>query len=401
MSPLELGKPPTLPEKPTWPALPSPAPAQAAGKRPHPSHSSASQTASLGPASPPPSKQAPGPRVHRPEPLDRPDTSAVASRLQFLFGNRFQVVGPLAIGGMATVFQLSHRLHQGLFVAKVLHPELAEKPGVIQSFRREAANAARLGNHPSAIPVFDFGELDGLFFLMMPFVEGEDLDVVLRRNLDAGQPMSRDEVLHMAAQIASLLCFAEAEGIVHGDITPGNLRLDTFGRYRLLDFGLSEKIERSDAEAAAAEETGTNQQRQSAPSHLESRFFTAGTPLYASPEQIRGGSMDIRTDLYALGCVMAECLAGSPIFLADSLQDIRCRHLAGDWKLPAGLSETDPLALLLKRLVAVRREDRLDSAYELSGILHAMGFSRPEFRAAAPIRPERPRPVAPRSRLSR
>ncbi len=407
MSPLELGRPPVLPDKPTWPAQPALAD-YAAGARLTGFTSDGTGTGSdaRGQA------QGKGATAHNRLPrsqgqLDRPDTAAVASRLQLVFGNRFQVIGPIAVGGMATIFQLRHRLHHGLFVAKVLHPELADRPGVIQSFRREAAHAAQLGNHPSAIPVFDFGELDGLFFLMMPFIKGEDLDVLLQRKHESGLPMSREEVLHMAAQIASLLSFAESEGVVHGDVTPGNLRLDTFGRYRLLDFGLSEATARPSGESANSPETATSSREeggQPASSSVrppgEPRFFTAGTPLYASPEQIRGETMDIRTDLYALGCVMAECLAGSPIFLAESLQDIRCRHLAGDWEMPANLPEADPLAALLRRLLATRREDRLESAFELSGILHAMGFDRPEFRPATQPQPERPSAGGPRRRLS-
>ena len=283
------------------------------------------------------------------------DTAAVADRLQFLFGSRFEVVKPIAIGGMATIFQLRHRLHGGLFVAKVLHPQLADKKGVIASFRTEARNAAKLGGHPHAVPIFDMGDLDGLFFILMPYIVGEDLDHLLERT----GCFDEQEALQLAAQLSSLLSFAEAQGIVHCDLTPGNIRLDQFGNYRLLDFGISLR-------------QGENR-----------TAFAGGTPLYSSPEQLRGEPVDIRSDLYSLGAVLAEVLTGKPLFHADSLEVIRRRHLEGAWALPADLAPDRAFGRLLRHLLATDREQRIASAFELSGILDALGYPRPEFRRTA------------------
>ena len=281
------------------------------------------------------------------------DIPDIAARLQIIFGSRFEVLQPIAIGGMATIFQLRHRLHRGLFVAKVLHSRLASKPGIISSFRAEATHAARLGGHPNAVPVFDFGELDGLFFMTMPYIEGEDVDKIILRT----GSLSRDETLNFAAQISSLLCFAETAGIVHCDLTPANFRLDIFGRYRLFDFGISH------SEAFGAE-----------------RSFIGGTPLYTSPEQLRGETPDLRSDLYALGAILAEMLTGKPLFHAETLDEIDQKHLNGDWQLPSIVTNDKGIAHLLERLLATRREDRFQSAFEVSGALDALGFSRPEFR---------------------
>ena len=302
----------------------------------------------------------------------RGDTDSIANRLQVIFGSRFQVVRPVAIGGMATIFQLRHRLHSGLFVAKVLHPELAARPGVLASFRTEAINAAALGGHPNAVPIFDFGELDGLFFILMPFIEGEDLDRILLRS----GALTPSEVLELAAQIGSLLSHAETHGIVHCDVTPGNIRLDEFGRYRLLDFGISQ------------------------PAVPIKRPFTGGTPLYTSPEQLLGKPVDVRSDLYSLGLVLAEAVSGRPLLQGDSLAEIRRRHLEGDWKLPDTLQEGDPLARLLRFLLAVDPARRVASAFQLCGILDTLGHARPEFRGKSQAARE-PRPAAPgRRRLS-
>lgn len=286
----------------------------------------------------------------------RTDLGELSVRLQSVLGSRFTVLKPIAIGGMATIFQLQHRLHGGLFVAKVLHPELVARPGVVAGFRTEAAHAAQLGNHPNAVPVFDFGEGEDLFYLLMPYIEGADLDRVL---LKAG-PLSREETLQIAAQISSLLCHAEALDIVHGDLTPGNIRLDIYGQYRLLDLGISQARGPQD------------------------RPYSGGTPLYNSPEQLAGKPLDIRSDLYSLGAVLCECLSNSPVFHADTLEAIHGRHRAGDWQMPEALDDADPLRRLLTMLLSIDPAGRPQSAYELSGILHALGWARPEFRPTPP-----------------
>jgi eukaryotic-like serine/threonine-protein kinase len=288
----------------------------------------------------------------------RSDTAELGERLQKIMGARFQVERPLAIGGMATIYLLRHRLHNGLFVAKVLHPELGERPGVLRSFRLEATHAAMLGDHPNAVPVFDFGELDGLFFLLMPYIGGEDLDQLLARN----GPLGREEALQMSAQLSSLLCHAESQDVVHCDLTPGNIRRDLFGQYRLLDLGISQA------------------------SGPQDRPFVGGTPLYSSPEQLRGEPLDIRSDMYSLGAVLGEALSGTPLFEGRSMKEIRNRHLNGVWRMPTTLGEGDPLARLLRSLLSTDPQKRPQSAYEVSGILHACGAARPEFRPESNLR---------------
>ena len=317
-------------------------------------------------------QEQPAPAPH--QSATRTDLLELATHLQAVLGSRFLVVKPIAIGGMATIFLLRHRLHGGLFVAKVLHPELVGKPGVVAGFRTEAAHAAQLGNHPNAVPVFDFGEADGLFYLLMPYIEGADLDHVLQK---AG-PLSREETLQIAAQISSLLCHAESLDIVHGDLTPGNIRLDIYGQYRLLDLGISQARGPQD------------------------RPYTSGTPLYSSPEQAAGQPLDVRSDLYSLGAVLVECLSKGPAFHGETLEAIRARHRDGTWEMPAALRADDPLRRLLAMLLSVEPAGRPESAYEVSGILHAMGWARPEFRPTPPgLDPFMKAPgVAPRKRLS-
>ena len=330
------------------------------------------------PAAAPPEEPAPSePELLAAEPAleetPKPDLPAIAEALTRVLGERFEILQPISIGGMATLFQLRHRFHGGLFAIKVLHAFLAQSPGVLAAFHREAVHAARLGGHPGMVPIFDLIEIDGIPAMLMPYVEGEDLDRLLHRH----GKLAHDEALMLGAQLASLLMYAETLGIVHCDLAPGNIRLDPFGQYRLLDFGLS---------------------RSSETEHEEHISF-AGTPAYNSPEQLRGEVPDVRTDLYSLGLVLAEALTGRPLIQAPTLEELAARHLAGDWTLPAEVEADAPLAALIRRLVAVDRSQRMSSAFELSGALAAMGFELPSFtrsfassgQALHPPRPKRRR----------
>ena len=278
---------------------------------------------------------------------------------------------------MATLFQLRHRFHGGLFAVKVLHAFLAHSRGVIATFHREAVHAARLAGHPGMVPIFDLIEVDGIPAMLMPYIEGEDLDRLLHRH----GKLTRDEALMLVAQLASLLMYAETLGIAHCDLAPGNIRLDPFGQYRLLDFGLSRSNE----------------------TEHEDHISFAGTPAYNSPEQLRGEVPDIRTDLYSLGLVLAEALTGSPLIEAPTLEALAARHLAGDWTLPPEIEADPPVATLIRKLVAADRTQRMSSAFELSGALAAMGFELPSFtrsftsvrQALNPPRPKRRRLASP------
>lgn len=274
-------------------------------------------------------------------------------QLQRSLGERFEVVRPIAIGGMATLFEVKHRQFGSRLVAKVLHDDLRARPEVVAGFQREARHLALLAEHPNLIPLLD-GELHGgLLYLLFPFVEGEDLDRTLQRGA-----LPEADVLHMAAQMSSVLCHMESHSIVHGDISPGNIRLDVFGRSRLLDFGVSRKADEPE------------------------QALRAGTPLYTSPEQIEGALPDRRSDLYALGLVIVEALTGTPLMQGGTLEAIYSNHLAGARELPKTLTEHPVLNRLLPRLLARQPYERFASAYELSGALAALGYERPEFHSS-------------------
>ena len=272
---------------------------------------------------------------------------ALATRL----GPRFEVLGTMAIGGMAVIFRVRHRIHGGLLAAKVMHKHLQERSEAVTGFRREANHVGRLGDHPNLVPILDAGFDHDLSYHLYPFVEGEDLD-----RLVGHSPLSCDEAFHMAAQISSVLCHMESHGIVHGDISPGNIRVDIFGRYRLLDFGLSRDTRES------------------------LQPLRGGTPLYTSPEQIKGALPGHGSDLYALGLVLCESITGKPLIQGTTFQDIELCHCNATWSLPETIQQEPALARLLRCLLARDPSERLISAFELSGALAALGFERPEFR---------------------
>jgi serine/threonine-protein kinase len=233
----------------------------------------------------------------------------ILSRLQAALGDRYAFTGQpegrpavLGRGGMATVYLATDLRHDRLVALKVLHPELAGALGP-ERFLQEIRVAAQL-QHPHIIALHDSGVADGLFYYVMPFVEGQSLRERLRRE----RQLALDDALAITGQVLSALAYAHAHGIVHRDIKPENILLS--GEHAVVaDFGLAQAV------SAAGEE------------RLTETGLSLGTPTYMSPEQGGGGGhLDGRADLYSLGCVLYEMLAGEPPFQGPSAQAILARH---------------------------------------------------------------------------
>ena len=229
--------------------------------------------------------------------------------LNAALAGRYQVRELLGRGGMATVWLAHDPRHDRLVALKLLRPELAVSLGP-DRFSREIAIVAKL-NHPHILGVLDSGvvRLAGVEtpFFAMPHVEGFSLAT----RLEGGAPLPVSESLRLAAQVADALAFAHARGVVHRDIKPGNILIQA-GHALVCDFGVAVALDAAGASRRTSTQAGQ----------------VLGTPLYMSPEQAGGGQVDGRSDIYSLGCVLYEMLAGGPPFMADTPQAVLAAHLA-------------------------------------------------------------------------
>jgi len=222
-------------------------------------------------------------------------------RLQSRLADRYSVERELGKGGMATVFLAKDIRHDREVAIKVLHPELSASIGA-ERFEREIKLSAKL-QHPHILGLIDSGEADGLLYYVMPFVKGE----ALRDRLDREGQLPIEDAIQIALETADALGYAHAQGIIHRDIKPENILLSG-GHALVADFGI----------ARAATEAGGQK--------LTQTGMAVGTPVYMAPEQSVGDAVGPTSDLYSLGCVLYEMLAGEPPFTAKNAQALMARH---------------------------------------------------------------------------
>jgi serine/threonine-protein kinase len=227
-------------------------------------------------------------------------------QLQTALASSYTLERELGRGGMATVFLAQDLRHDRPVALKVLHPDLARTLGP-ERFQREIRLAARL-QHPHILTVHDSGEAAGQLWFTMPYVEGESLRDRLRRE----RQLPVEAALRIATEAARALEYAHRQGVVHRDIKPENLLLTTDGSALVADFGIARALAGVDDRLT---ETG----------------LVVGTPAYMSPEQAAGDkALDARTDVYSLGAVLYEMLAGEPPFTGPTAQAIIAKRLSGE-----------------------------------------------------------------------
>ncbi len=268
--------------------------------------------------------------------------TGTVDRLATALADRYAIERELGQGGMATVY-LAHDLkHDRKVALKVLHPELAATLGP-ERFQREIRTTARL-QHPHILPVLDSGETAGQLWYTMPFVRGESLRDRLQRE---GQ-LPVDVAVDLACQVALALDYAHREGVVHRDLKPENILLSD-GQALVADFGIAKAL--SAAGEAQLTETG----------------LAVGTPAYMSPEQAGGGQVDGRSDVYALGCVVYEMLAGEPPFSGSTPQAMIAKRVLEPVPHVRTLrdSVSVPMEQALLRALAKTPADRFATAGEL------------------------------------
>jgi serine/threonine-protein kinase len=265
-------------------------------------------------------------------------------RLKAALSERYVIERELGRGGSATVYLARDRKHDRLVALKVLSPELSGAIGG-DRFHREIQTAARL-QHPHILPLHDSGEADGLIYYVMPYVEGE----TLRARLIREKQLPVDEAIVIAREVADALNYAHEHGVIHRDIKPENILLSG-GHASVADFGIARAVHSAGSET----ETQTG--------------VSVGTPAYMSPEQASASdAIDARSDVYSLGCVLYEMLAGQGPFTGATTETLVRQHIS---EPPPAITTHRPtvspqVAGALERALAKTPADRFSTAGEFA-----------------------------------
>ncbi len=277
------------------------------------------------------------------------------NRLTTALAGRYAIERELGAGGMATVYLAHDVRHDRKVALKVLRPELAAVIGA-DRFLTEIKTTANL-QHPHILPLFDSGEADSFLFYVMPYVEGESL----RDRLEREKQLPVNDAVRLAGEVASALDYAHRHGIIHRDIKPENILLHD-GRAQVADFGIA---------LAASKAGGTR---------LTETGMSLGTPHYMSPEQAMGErELDARSDVYALGCVLYEMLAGEPPFTGPTAQAIVAKVMTAKPEPVTSYRSTVPhhvaaaITTALQKLPADRFASAAEMADTLSGVRTVAG----------------------------
>jgi serine/threonine protein kinase len=293
------------------------------------------------------------------DPGDDTEVNVVKAALK----EEYEIVQELGRGGMAIVYKARERQLERDVAIKVLPFSLAFDAEFVERFQREARTSAKL-EHPNIIPIYRVGRSGRVIYFVMKFLRGESLS----ERLEKQESLSPEEIGKILAQTAGALGYAHKNGIVHRDIKPDNIMFDETGHAILTDFGI--------AKAA----TGTR---------LTGTGMSIGTPHYMSPEQARAQTLDGRSDIYSLGVVAYQCLAGCVPFDGEDSFSIGYKHIMED--LPEPEMKTvgqRSLFQIIQRMLAKAPEDRFQSAEELVAALEG---KRPVMAKAPAI----PRPAGP------
>ena len=277
----------------------------------------------------------------------------------------YQIVEKLGEGGMGEVWR-ARDTRLGRFVAvKVLPPDLARDPDRRQRFEAEARAVGAL-NHPNIVAVYDVGTDGDQTYMVSELVEGESLRSLIRRG-----PLNPRRLAELAAQIADGLAAAHGVGIVHRDLKPENIMVTRDGRAKILDFGLAKQVSKS-----VADETAT--------ALLSEPGIVMGTVGYMSPEQVRGETVDQRSDIFSFGCILYELATGKRAFQAGSAAEVLSAILKDD---PPPV-ENQALDAIIRRCLEKQPDQRFQSAADLAFALRSISSSTGSQPALVPSKPE-------------
>ena len=274
--------------------------------------------------------------------------------------SRYELGEIIGFGGMSEVHRARDvRLSRDVAI-KVLRADLARDPTFYQRFKREAQNAAAL-NHPANVAVYDTGEatVDGgpLPYIVMEYVEGDTLRDIVRGK----GPLAPRKAMEVVADVCAALDFSHKAGIVHRDMKPANIMINRAGAVKVMDFGIARAIADS-----------SNPMTQTA--------AVIGTAQYLSPEQARGETVDARSDVYSVGCVLFEILTGQPPFTGDSPVAVAYQHVKEDPPLPSSVNPGVPRELdsVILKAMAKNPANRYQTAAEMrADLIRVLGGQKP------------------------
>jgi serine/threonine-protein kinase len=276
---------------------------------------------------------------------------------------QYTIVSLLGTGGMAMVYRARQESVKRDVAIKVIQSALTREPDFIRRFEREAETVAQI-SHPHILKVFDFGQQDGMLYIVMELLPGGSMSDLLARG-----SLSLDQTIRLFDQIASALDYAHTLGIVHRDLKPQNVLIDAQGNAILTDFGVAKLLTTN---ATQLTQTGT----------------VMGTPSYMSPEQWQGESLDARSDIYSFGVMLFEVLAGKPPFTAETPIGMMFQHVQQQPPLVTSIRpDINPnVEPILQRALAKNRDDRYQSTGALMDDLKD-AFGQQVSRRNTAVRP--------------
>ena len=261
-----------------------------------------------------------------------------------IINDRYEIGRRVGRGGMAEIFQARDILLDRSVAIKVLFAEFAVDPAFVERFRREAQSAAGL-NHPNIVGVYDWGRVNNTYYIAMEFVDGRTLADIIRQNNN----FTPVQVCDVISEVALALDSAHQNGVIHRDVKPGNILISTTGQVKVADFGIARAL------GAGIEQ------------NLTQTGAVMGTATYFSPEQAQGAPTDQRSDIYSLGIVMYEMLAGTVPFTGENAVAIAYKQVHEDPTPLDRLNKSIPigLAAIVTKCMAKNPDDRYSTAGEV------------------------------------
>lgn len=274
-----------------------------------------------------------------------------------VIANRYELKEILGTGGMGVVYKAVDRELGEMVALKTLKGELVNSDEtVLERFKQEIRLARRI-THRNVVRTHDLGEVDGIYFITMEYVEGTSLEKLISRK----GKLPVDVTLAMGKQLCRALEVAHEAGVIHRDIKPQNMVVDGAGFLKVMDFGIARLAEEKSRERKGA--------------GLTQAGMVLGTPQYMSPEQLMGEELDARSDLYAAGAVLFECLTGEPVFSAPSVMALIVKHVEEQPRDPRSVNPALPesLSRIILKALHKQREQRWATAAELHSALDQVG----------------------------